>query len=128
MSPPAWLLVLVNPVQRKEIKMITQLTAAQIYSAYREIEAGKKLLEDMESEKEKHRFDITEPKLEDAFGKKRNFILGIPSDFGSRTLVDVAPELAMSVIQAHIAKKKALLVELNERAQIELDNAGLQPC
>jgi hypothetical protein len=36
-----------NHTPGREVHMITQETAARIYSAYREIEAGKKLLAEM---------------------------------------------------------------------------------
>ena len=102
--------------------MITQKTAERIWSAYREIEAGEKLLADMAairaepfSDRDRHA-----PTLKDAFGRARHLQLGIPSGENGHRIFDVAPELAESVIRAHIAKKQVELVEANEQARIEL--------
>jgi len=106
--------------------MITQQTCAAIWSAYREIDAAEKLLADMKTEREKPfaERDRHAPTLKDAFGQKRHLQLGIPSGENSHRIYDAAPELAESVIRAHIAKKKAELTEANERARIELDTEG----
>lgn len=104
--------------------MITKETCADIWSAYREIEAAEKLLSDMRAEREKPFTDREKhaPTLKDAFGQKRHLQLGIPSGESGHRIYDVAPELAESVIRAHIAKKRVALVEANERARIELNN------
>ncbi len=99
--------------------MITQETAAAVWNAYREIETGKKLLEDIAAEQKWHH-DKTAPSLKDAFGHKQHFQLGIPSGQNSHRLLTVHPQLALSVIRAHIANKEAELAEANERARIEL--------
>ena len=100
--------------------MIEQQTAADIWNCYREIEAGEKLLADMEERKKEYPDDKHAQCLKDVFGRRRNLRLGIPSGEHSHTLIDVSPELAFSVIKSHIATKKAELVEINERARIEL--------
>lgn len=102
--------------------MITQDTASAIWTAYREISAAEKLLADMEAERTKPFTDRDKyaPTLTDAFGRKRQLQLGIPSGENAHRIFDVNPELAESVIRAHIAKKKVELVEANERARIEL--------
>lgn len=105
--------------------MITQETAAAIWNAYREIEAGEKMLADMEKES-KWEMDKTAPALKDAFGHKRHLQLGVPSGDNSHRLLSVNPALAVSVIRAHIANKRKELVEANERARIEL-NQESQP-
>lgn len=106
--------------------MITQETAECIWAAYREIEAGEKLLADMAaaraepfSERDRHA-----PTLKDAFGRKRRLELGIPSGENGHRIFGVDSELAEAVIRAHIAKKRAELVEANERARIELSTGG----
>ncbi len=103
--------------------MITQNTAAAIWNAYREIEASEKLLSDMLEERSKPFHDDNKfaPTLRDAFGKKRHIQMGIPCGKDSHRIYDVNPELAESVIRAHIAKKKLDLVEANERARMEID-------
>lgn len=102
--------------------LITQDTAAAIWEAYREIAAAEKLLADMATERNRP-FNYDEkhaPTLKDAFGRRRNLQLGIPSGENGHRLFDVAPELAESVIRAHVAKQQAALAEANERARIEL--------
>lgn len=106
--------------------MITQETAAAIWSAYREIEAGNQLLADMEKELEKHSLNKTEPLLKDAFGRRRNLQLGIPSGENCHRLLDVPPALAVSVIHTHIAAKKEELVVANEIARQELLAASIK--
>ena len=99
--------------------MITQETAAAIWTAYREIETAEKLLADMAAE-QKWEHDKTAPTLKDAFGHKQHLQLGIPSGSNSHRLFQVPPQLAGSVIRAHIASKKAELAAANEQARIEL--------
>jgi len=101
--------------------MITQKTAADIWHCYREISASEKLLADMAKEKKNNRDDQHSPSLRDAFGRRRCLQLGVPSGEDGHRLFQVAEDLAESVIRAHIAKKRAELVETNERARIELD-------
>lgn len=100
--------------------MITRDTAAAIWNAYREIEAGEKLLSDMAKERERLDVDKHAPTLRDAFGRVRQLQLGIPSGENGHRLLDVSPVLAESVIRAHIQNKRAELAEVNERARIEL--------
>ena len=99
--------------------MITQETAARIWNCFREISAAEKLLSDMAELKNRYPDDPHAQNLKDAFGRGRKLQLGIPSGENSHRLVDVHPKLAESVITAHIANKKAELVEANEQARIE---------
>lgn len=100
--------------------MISRDTAAAIWNAYREIEAGEQLLADMAKERERLSVDKHAPTLRDAFGRVRQLQLGIPSGENSHRLLDVSPTLAESVIRAHIQNKRAALAEVNEQARIEL--------
>jgi len=100
--------------------MVTKETAAMIWSAYREIESGEKLLADMEKERKSVQADQHAPTLRDAFGRVRQLQLGIPSGENAHRLFDVSPVLAESVIRAHIENKRAELQQANERARIEL--------
>ncbi|RJR46037.1 MAG: hypothetical protein C4576_11450 [Desulfobacteraceae bacterium] len=86
----------------------------------REIEAGEKLLADMKETREKERTRIGEPTLKDAFGRRRHLELGVPSGDNGHRIFQVAPQLAESIIRAHIAHKEAELKEANEQAWIEL--------
>lgn len=100
--------------------MISKDTAAAIWNAYREIEAGEQLLSDMTKERARTDADKRAPTLRDAFGQKRQLQLGIPTGDNSHRLLDVSPVLAESMIRAHIANKHAELAEANERARVEL--------
>lgn len=100
--------------------MISKDTVMAIWTAYREIEAGEKLLADMTKERERQDVDKNAPTLRDAFGRVRQLQLGIPSGENGHRLFDVSPVLAESVIRAHIQNKRAELAEANERARIEL--------
>lgn len=105
--------------------MITQETCSAIWSAYREIEAGEKLLADMEAVL-KDPFnggDKTAATLKDVFGRRKHLQMGIPCGENAHRLFDVNPELARSVIRSHIASKHAELFEANERARIEINSS-----
>lgn len=106
--------------------MITPETASAIWCAYREIAASEKLLADMADARENPfgEKDKYAPTLNDAFGRKRQLQMGIPSGENCHRIFDVNPELAESVIRAHIAKKTVELVEANERARIELNSSN----
>ena len=101
--------------------MITQETAARIWECYREIQSAKKLLEDMAKAEKDYKFEPYEQKLKDAFGRKKDLQLGVPSGETSHRLFNVSSSLAVPVINAHIANKKAELFEANEQARIELN-------
>ena len=100
--------------------MITQDTAAKIWQCYREIEVGNKLFDDLEKLVKEAKQDKTEAKLRDVFGNQRNLQLGVPSGENAHRLFDVHPDLALSIIRAHIAEKQAELVRLEEKAKVEL--------
>ena len=102
--------------------MIDQMLAGAIWDCHREIVAAEKLLTDLAQVEEELRRngDQQFAQLRDAFGRRKNLTLGIPSGESSHRLFDVAPELAKSVIRAHMANKQAELVRLNEQAWIAL--------
>ena len=100
--------------------MISQETAGKIWNAYREIAAGEKLLEDMDEAAKEYRDDVRRETVKDAFGRRKHLTLGVPSGDNSHRILDVAPDLAKSVIRAHIENMKARLAEANEQARIEL--------
>lgn len=102
--------------------MITQETAGRIWNCYREIAAGEKLLADMEETAARYVDDVRRETLPDAFGRQRQLELGIPSSGNGHRILNVAPDLAKSVIRAHIATMQAKLAEANEQARIELDS------
>lgn len=101
---------------------ISKKTAERIWVAYREIEAGEKILADIENKKSEWGAakDEYAPTLSDAFGRTRYFQLGIPSGENGHRLLDVSPVLAESCIRAHIEQQRMKLAEANEAARIEL--------
>lgn len=100
----------------RQASMITQETAARIWQCYREIEAAQSLLDKLSKAIEDH-----EEFPKDHFGRKRDFQLGIPFSDNSSHLFGVKPQLAESIIRAHIANKQAELAEANEQARVEID-------
>lgn len=101
--------------------MIEQETCAEIWGCYREIETAEKLLKDMAELKEDRHSYSHERCLKDAFGKGRKLQLGIPSGEDGHRLFGVSYSLADAVIKSHISIKKAELIELNEKAKLELN-------
>lgn len=104
--------------------MITEETIRAMWAAQREIRVGEQLLEEMKRIAENMRQDRNAERITDAFGRERDLQLGIPCGESSHRLLNVSPTLAISIINAHIANKRAELVEANERAAIEL---GIAP-
>ena len=105
--------------------MLTSETIERIWHCMREIEAGNKLLADMEEvgrqdEKRWEGKSKTEPTLKDAFGRRRHLELGVPSGENGHRIFQVSPILAGHIIRAHIANKTAELAEANELARLEL--------
>lgn len=102
--------------------MIKKETVERIWCCYREIEAAEKLIADLDAAQNAPFADHEKfaPTLKDAFGRRRHLQMGIPSGESAHRIYDVHPELAQSVIRAHIAKKQAELAEANECARIEL--------
>ena len=103
--------------------MLSMKTCEQMYSAYREIAVAENLLQEMNDLKEKYRDRDKNGylPLKDVFGRESNLSLGIPCGKDSQKLVDVHPILAEAIISAHINNKKAELLEINERARVEID-------
>ena len=101
--------------------MISGKTIERIWKCQREIKVGEGLLEEMKRISENLRHDEKAERLRDAFGRERDLELGIPSGESGYRLLNVSPQLAISVINSHIANKKAELIEANEQARIELN-------
>lgn len=100
--------------------LITHDTAASIAFAHAEIRAAQELLAKLIEA------NITrdEPDFRDAFGRKRGLQLGVPSGSNGHRLLDVSPELARYVIDAHIARMEARIGELCAIARMELDGVS----
>jgi len=103
--------------------MLTNETARKIAYAYAEIEAGEKLLADVRAAMEK----VAPVDIRDVFGRPvRRIEIGIPSGDNSRRLLHVEYELAVPVIEAHIAQKHAQLKLLNELARAEVSGGRVE--
>ena len=101
--------------------MISNATALRIAHAYREISAAQELLKDVESSKEEYKASQSSFQHHERI---RMYEMGIPSGANSHRLYRMRPELAESVIRAHIADKERELAEANEQARIELNTAA----
>jgi hypothetical protein len=102
---------------------ITKQTAVDIALAYQEVERSEKLLEQVHSalEKRKDVWAKGDTDLRDAFGRPaRELQLGIPSGSGSTSLVGLTYDLAVPIIEVHIAHQKAKISSLSELAKAEL--------
>ena len=101
--------------------MIGFETARAIAFAYREVEVAEKLLAEISDTISRR----AAPDIRDAFGRHVGGLeLGVPSSDNGRRLFSVPWELALPVIEAHIAQQKAIIAALSEKARIEL---GAQP-
>lgn len=104
--------------------MLNQKTCESIWHCHREIEAATNLLSDIDElnkkNKERNSMDSHKEKLKDVFGRDCELELGVPSGENSKRLFRVSLELAVPVIEAHIANKAAQLAELNAIAKLEL--------
>lgn len=96
--------------------MISKQTAAKIYNCHFEIEKAEKLIADMLEVLQQ----TGEMKLKNAFGDAKGLQLGVPSGNDSHRLFNVPPDLAVSIIEAHIKEQKRILSELSAVAKIEL--------
>jgi hypothetical protein len=96
-------------------------TAARIACAYREIEVAETLLEKVTEAIEKG--DGRD--IRDVFGRPHRALqLGIPSGDNGHRLLDVSYELAVPVIEAHIAQKRAQIEALSNLALAQGMSAG----
>jgi hypothetical protein len=102
---------------------VSKETAIDIAMAYREIEAGEKLLADVIAAMEKqHPTDIR-----DVFGRRVDGLqLGVPNGQSGHLLYTVPWALAKPIIEAHIAQKQAVLDALSAKARIELSAAEIE--
>lgn len=95
---------------------ITMETAASIWKAHREIETATKMLAELRDKKKWG----ADPTPLDAFGRRRDFQLGVPSGDNGHQLFGLSPELALHIIEAHITRKHAELTDACTRAALEL--------
>ena len=99
-------------------RLISKQTAMDIALAYREVEAGEKLLADVQAAIEKSA--LRHQDIRDAFGRTQHGLqLGVPSGENGHRLFNVPFQLAIPVIEAHIAQQRAIIAALSARAWID---------
>lgn len=100
---------------------ISKETAQSIALAYREIETAEKLLVEITDAIERRET----PDIRDAFGRSQGGLqLGVPSGSTGQRLFNVEWSLARPIIEAHIAKQRAIVAALSQKALAEL---GVSP-
>ena len=105
--------------------MLSKKTCEEIWHCHREIDAGNNLLSDIRNTIEKTGLKNDPPRsLKDDFGGDIRLQLGVPNGDNSHRLFYLSPDLALPVVVAHIANKRARLVELNQIARMEIDDDG----
>lgn len=96
--------------------IVSRESAYRIWMAHREIETGEKLLAEMRETIAKG--EVPTPVER---GTHRSLQLGVPQHGGYR-LFDVAPDLAIRIIEAHIADKRRELNAASIDALRELEH------
>lgn len=97
--------------------MITAQTAMDIALAYREVDTAEKLIADIKETIARRE----QPDIRDSFGRLTGGLeLGVPSSGNSRRCFMVDWALALPIMEAHVAKQKALIFALSEKAGAEL--------
>lgn len=97
---------------------ITKEIAAKIYNCHAQIEEGEKMIETMQTELAK-KSNLDE--IKDWTGSPRGIEMGIPiGSGGGHRILNVAPGLAIEVIEEHIKNKRKELKGLNDLARIQL--------
>lgn len=98
---------------------ISKQTAMDIALAYREVEAGEELLTIVREAIGKHARDPVD--IRDAFGRIVNGLqLGIPSGASSQRILNVSYDLAIPIIETHIAQKRTRIALLTQQAAAEM--------
>ena len=103
---------------------ISPNTAVAIAYAHQEIARGEKLLTDVKQclEERTKRWPDAELDLRDVFGRRHNSLqLGIPQGSNGHQICDLSYELAVPIIEAHIAAKRSELKALSLKARNEVD-------
>lgn len=105
---------------------IAKTTALRIAMAYQEIERGEGLLTDVRKclDERKERWPDGETDIQDVFGQyRRSLQLGVPHGNSGHKLCDLSYDLAVPIIEAHIANKRAEVAALTMLARSEIDAA-----
>ena len=103
-------------------RVISLATAIEIVKAHQEIAAAEKLLDTLREAKRSRAV----ADFRDDFGRVRNLQLGVPSSESGRRLYDVSPELAVYVVESHIAAKRKALIDYSLAARLELSECSVE--
>ena len=104
--------------------LISKDTAVNIAVSYQEIALGEKLLADVRQtlDARRDRFSDADTDLRDVFGRRANSLqLGVPSGNNGHQICDLSYDLAVPIIEAHIASQRAKLAALSALAKTELE-------
>lgn len=96
---------------------ISRETAMNIALAYREVEAAEKLLVDVRQAIDR----ASGQDIRDVFGRRQDGLqLGVPSGENSHRCFHVPYNLAIPIIETHIATQRALITTLSAQAEAEM--------
>lgn len=99
--------------------MIGKQTAMDIALAYREVETGEKLLGDVRDAIDK--FAHRPVDIRDAFGRTQHGLqLGVTSGENGHRLFNVPYDVAIPIIETHIAQQRAKIALLTLQARAEM--------
>jgi hypothetical protein len=102
---------------------ISEETARKIDIAYREVEVGEKLLSEINQALSQRMI----PDIRDDFGRQSPCLqLGIPSGNNSHRLFNVEWSLSIPIIEAHVAKQRAIIAALSEKARTEIEATQIE--
>jgi|LSQA01.1.fsa_nt_gi hypothetical protein len=106
--------------------MLTPETAAKIFNCHKEIKDSENLLLEMKKREKalnelKHGIEHEEFLKEKSYYNDGLLSMTIPSSENSGSVYRIEFELGRSILIAHIAKQKAMLVTLNEQARLEIE-------
>jgi hypothetical protein len=103
---------------------ISSKTAMDIAFAHREVETAEKLLAEIEETRGRY----PQPDIRDAFGRRQNGLqLGVPTGNSGHRLFDLPWEICRPVIEMHIAKQRAQVQILSEKAMMEMRGGEATP-
>lgn len=96
--------------------MITKEVARLVFNCYAEIESANKMVEELK----KSLNDNGDFEIKDNWGNSRGLELHLPTGMSGHTIKKVPFQLALDVIENHIAKQEEELVRLKDVCRVQL--------